>query len=138
MSNKIFEFIESNLPSEMFKKLPIVPITIKFNKENQEIIYALIDSGSNNSFIDVDTAKMINGVIIDSLRTTGITSSIEKVPVIKIEISIESMDGQWINIKAGVLDIKHPNFNLLLGRDFMENFKQITFDFETKKMILNY
>jgi len=138
MSRKIFNFVESNLPSENFSKLPLIPIIIKIDENNQDIIFGLIDSGSTISFIDVDIAKNINGIIIDNAHTTGISAIIENRPVIEIIISNESMDGNWLNLKVAVIDSHHPNISLILGRDFMIYFKQIVFDMENKKTNLEY
>ena len=137
MSVKDFNFIESSLPSENFKFLPTIPIILR-DGENKMLIKGLIDSGATNSFIDVFYAKEIKGTIIDSIRTTGVTSTVEDKPVIEVEISNKSMDGKWVTLMVGVIDTHHPNFNIILGRDFMEMFKQITFDQENQKTILNF
>ena len=138
MSLKSHEFMESNHPVDKFKRLPLVPIVIYIDEENQERISGLIDSGSERSFIDVFYAKMVNGIIIDTLRTSGISSSIETKPVIQVKISTEALDKEWLALNVGVIDTLHPNHNIILGRDFMECFKEIIFDFENSKTILNY
>jgi hypothetical protein len=147
MSEVSFDFQESNYFPEKFKKLPIVPIILAYGNGQQEIIGGLLDSGSTNSFIDVLYAKLVNGIIIDSMATSGITSIIENKPVINVKISNEvitthdqneSMDGKWVELKVGVIDTHHPNYNIILGRDFLELFKSICFDFENQKTTVNY
>lgn len=138
MSEVSFDFQESNYFPEKFKKLPIVPIILAYGNGQQEIIGGLLDSGSTNSFIDVSYAKLVNGIIIDSMATSGITSIIENKPVINVKISNESMDGKWVELKVGVIDTHHPNYNIILGRDFLELFKSICFDFENQKTTVNY
>lgn len=138
MSEIGFNFIESNYVSENFKKLPIIPIIITHGNNQQETVSALLDSGSDISFINVYHAKVVQGQIIDTIRTSGVTSSIEDKPVIEIRLSNKSMDGNWINLKVAVIDTHHPNYNLILGRDFMELFKTITFDFDNQITTLNY
>lgn len=138
MSLKTHDFVESNLPAENFSRIPLVPIVIQFDNGKQEFLTGLIDSGSDKSFIGVYYAVMIRGTIIDMATIAGITSPIETKPVIEIQISTEAMAKKWITLKVVVTDIQHPNHNLILGRDFMKLFKQITFDFENEKTILNY
>jgi hypothetical protein len=138
MAVKSFDYMESNLPTENFKKFPAVPVVVSFGNNEQEIFTGLIDSGSNNSFVDVYVAEKINGVIIDSMTKSGINSNIERKPVIQIKLSVDSMEGNWVELKVGVMDTHHPNHQIILGRDFMEIFKKVTFDFENKKTILDY
>lgn len=138
MAVKSFDYMESNLPTENFKKFPAVPVVVSFGNNEQEIFTGLIDSGSNNSFVDVYVAEKINGIIIDTLTTSGINSNIERKPVIQIKLSVDSMEGNWVELKVGVMDTHHPNHQIILGRDFMKIFKRITFDFENKKTILDY
>jgi len=138
MSETDFNFIKSNYPPERFKKLPVIPIVLSCGNGQQQIINGLVDSSSTNSFISVFYAKSIEGKIIDSIRTSGVTSIVEDKPVIKIKISNKSTEGQWIELNAAVIDTHHPNYDIILGRDFMENFKQITFDFQNQKTVLNY
>lgn len=138
MSTVNFQFAESNLPLERLKELPVIPIVIAYGDKQQEIISALLDSGSTNSFIDVQYAKLINGQIIDVMKTSGVTSLVENKPVIEVRITNKSMEGKWVNMKVAVIDTHHPNYNIILGRDFMELFKEIKFDFENKVTTLKY
>lgn len=137
MAVKSFDFIESNLPLENFKELPIIPVVISLEDGSQEIITGLIDSGSTNSFIHCWVAKKIKAIVCDTMMTSGINSSIECKPVVSIKFSVESIDG-WVEMNVGIIDTKHPNFHIILGRDFMEKFKSITFDFENRKTTLDY
>jgi len=138
MSKTPFSFIESNLPSDNFKKLPVIPISIKNKNSEQDIIQGLIDTGSDISFIDVFVAKQLNLSIIDTISASGITYSMERKPVCNVNISNEAMDGKWLNLNVGVTDTHHPNAQIILGRDFINTFKSVTYDIINNRMILDY
>jgi predicted aspartyl protease len=120
MSNITYPFIESNLPFDNFNKLPIILINVATKDKSVEC-YGLIDTGATISIIDVDVAKHLNSIIIDTSITSTVVG-VEQKPVINIQLNTEALDKQWISLNVSVADLKHCNIQMLLGRDFLEYF----------------
>ena len=121
MSKQTYPFAESNLPYDTFSYLPLIPVQIQSENgilnEN-----ALIDTGANCSFIQVKLAEALSSKITGSMSIGGLTGKTDIVAT-NIILSCDPMDGNWCNLFVGITPQYHPNFRIILGRNFLENFK---------------
>jgi len=48
------------------------------------------------------------------------------------------MEGKWIDMKVGIVDIAHPNSDIILGKDFEKLFVSFDVNSLTHEITLNY
>jgi|GEM_PF-5270099 len=139
MSKHIYKFIESNLPADNFAGIPVVPVTIRNTGDFSlgTMVWAIVDTGSTNSFIDVLVAELLRTTVAGNLQTSGVSGT-ERKPTCNLQLSNEALDGNWVEIVAGIIDCRHPNVQAILGRDFLDIFKSITYSGKDETIVFDF
>ena len=97
----------------------------------------MFDTGAGRSVIDVGSLEYIG--LVDAIKKTpdGLVNasgdSMEVLGVVNIAVKIQNM--RTVTHEFTVINTKSYK-NILIGRDFMKQFKRVTFDFEKNRLRL--
>ena len=73
-----------------------------------------------------------------STYLSGTITNSQEYPVCNVELSTDSMDGVHLPFNVVVCDLNNPNFQIIIGRDFLDIFKSVEYNGKKQNITMNF
>ena len=106
---------------------------------NGKPVALLLDTGANNSIVDVHSAGF-DGLKLDALRSTGTAGAEGDCAVREVRLSLEHRS--WLNRRVCVMDLSDASKRMgaridgFVGQDVLREFSSVRIDYKNKTVEL--